>query len=78
MVVDGGAGARDGLQLKHADLARLLTLADSVDGWLNDTCMDYVGKLVNSCGSDAYAFTTYLRECFYWEWNGEVGPSERW
>ena len=64
VVVDGGAGARDGLQLKHADLARLLTLADSVDGWLNDTCMDYVGKLVNSCGSGAYAFTTYLRECF--------------
>ena len=64
VVVDGGAGASDGLQLKHADFARLLRLADSVDGWLNDTCMDYIGKLVNNMGDGAYAFSTYLQECF--------------
>ena len=64
VVLNGGVGALDGLQLKHTDLARLLTVQDSVQGWLNDTCMDWIGRLVNGMGVGAYAFSTYLRECF--------------
>ena len=40
-----GVGALDGLQLKHTDLARLLRVQDSVEGWIGS------GRLVNGMGS---------------------------
>ena len=61
-MVDGGPPF--GVQLKHADLERLLSPGTGVQGWINDTIMDFIGKIVNSINPQAYVFSSYMRESF--------------
>ena len=62
VVVDGGPPF--GVQLKHVDFERLLSPGIGVSGWLNDTIMDFIGKIVNTINPNCYVFTTFMRECF--------------